>query len=171
MTESTFIQHAQRNQDKLFRFARRLLRDVAAAEDAVQELLAKLWKKRETLNKYENLDVFMMVAMKNHCFDQLKKDKRRMHHYSLKAVETTTDVIRPDRKTEGRNMVEMVSQLIDELPETQKMVMQLRDIEQLELKEIEEVLGLAANAVRTNLSRARKKIREQILQIQNYGLE
>ncbi|MBX2846178.1 MAG: sigma-70 family RNA polymerase sigma factor [Saprospiraceae bacterium] len=171
MTETTFLQIAQRNQDKLFRFARRLLKDVSAAEDAVQDLLAKLWNKRHALNAYENIDVFMMVAMKNHCFDEIKKSKRRTQHYALHAVENTAKVATPERQVEGITTVALVSQLIDELPETQRMVMQLRDIEQLELKEIEDILGLQPNAVRTNLSRARKKVREKLKKIHNYGLE
>ena len=57
------------------------------------------------------------------------------------------------------------------LPEQQQIILQLRDIEGYEFEEIAEITGINPNAVRVNLSRARKKIRESMTKIENYGSE
>ena len=59
----------------------------------------------------------------------------------------------------------LVKQLINQLPELQKNIMYLRDIEQLEYGEIAELTGLQINAIRVNLSRARKKVRDEYLKM------
>jgi RNA polymerase sigma-70 factor (ECF subfamily) len=56
------------------------------------------------------------------------------------------------------------------LPELQRTIIQLRDIEQLEYEEIAEATDMNVNTIRVNLSRARKKVRDEILKIQNYGI-
>jgi RNA polymerase sigma-70 factor (ECF subfamily) len=55
--------------------------------------------------------------------------------------------------------------LILKLPDLQRTVMQLRDIEQLSYEEIAEVTELKINAIRVNLSRARKKVRDEFLKL------
>ena len=59
---------------------------------------------------------------------------------------------------------------MEELPEQQKMVIQLRDVEQYEFEEIAELLDMSARAVRVTLSRARKTVREKLVQKHNYGI-
>ena len=56
------------------------------------------------------------------------------------------------------------------LPEQQRMVLQLRDIEQYEYNEIEEMLEMNPTAIRVTLSRARKAVREQLLKKHSYGI-
>lgn len=171
MNENTFLNLIKRNESKLFRFAKRLLNDVSLAEDAVQDMILKLWKKRNTLDKYENLDTMVMVAMRNHCFDELKKTKRRRGHYEQKSAEKKGKPIQPDQIIEHKFMFDTIKTFVHQLPEKQRMVVQLRDIEQYEMDEMIKITGMNSQAIRTNLSRARKAIREFIQQQQNYGLE
>ena len=58
MQETTFLNHVKANEQKLFRYALRMLKDVAKAEDAVQDLVLKLWKRRDQL-QIQNLDALM----------------------------------------------------------------------------------------------------------------
>jgi RNA polymerase sigma-70 factor (ECF subfamily) len=71
---------------------------------------------------------------------------------------------------ENADSVVLIKQIISGLPELQRTIIQLRDIEQLEYEEIAEATELNVNAIRVNLSRARKKVRDEILKIQNYGI-
>jgi len=64
-----------------------------------------------------------------------------------------------------------IRDLIGRLPEQQQTIMYLRDIEQNEYNEIEEITGLNANAIRVNLSRARKKVRDELLKTWNHENE
>ena len=71
---------------------------------------------------------------------------------------------------ELNDSVSLVHRLINNLPEQQKLIIQLRDIEEFEFDEIAEQLNLQPTAVRVSLSRARKTIREQLTKQHNYGI-
>ena len=64
----------------------------------------------------------------------------------------------------------MVHKLIERLPEQQKIIIQLRDIEQYEYDEIAEMLNIQPTAIRVSLSRARQTIKEQLIKQHNYGI-
>jgi RNA polymerase sigma-70 factor (ECF subfamily) len=69
---------------------------------------------------------------------------------------------------EVNNLKEKIINFINELPEKQKMVIHLKDVEEYEVSEISEILEMEENAVRVNLMRARQKVKEQITQLMNY---
>jgi RNA polymerase sigma-70 factor (ECF subfamily) len=64
--------------------------------------------------------------------------------------------------------MEKVRSIIETLPETQKLVMHLRDVEEMEFEEIASIMELNANAVRVNLSRARKQVRDELIKKYHY---
>jgi RNA polymerase sigma-70 factor (ECF subfamily) len=63
-----------------------------------------------------------------------------------------------------------VARIIERLPETQRMIIRLRDIEGYQPAEIAEILGCEPSAVRMNLSRARKKVKEEFFNINHFSL-
>jgi RNA polymerase sigma-70 factor (ECF subfamily) len=69
-----------------------------------------------------------------------------------------------------KDSVNLVHDLIDQLPEQQRIIIQMRDVEQYEFEEIGKVLGLKPTAIRVALSRARKKIKEQLIKQHSYGV-
>ena len=56
------------------------------------------------------------------------------------------------------------------MPVQQQLIIQLRDIEQYEFKEIAEVLEMKETAIRVALSRARKTLKEKLIKAHNYGV-
>jgi RNA polymerase sigma factor (sigma-70 family) len=60
---------------------------------------------------------------------------------------------------------------MEALPTKQKLVLQLRDIEQYEFHEIAKILEMSEATIRVSLSRARKTIREKLTQTHNYGIK
>ena len=153
--------------EKLYWFAYRFLKSAADAEDAVQEVFVKLWKHREKLSTYNSIEAFAYTVTRNHCLDKLKaKRTYRIEDtfYQDPGQSTST----PVQRTEDLEKLALVKKIIAGLPEQQRMVIQLRDIDQCEYKEIGEMLDMELNAVRVNLSRARKKVRDEIAKIYNY---
>ena len=75
-----------------------------------------------------------------------------------------------DRSLEIRDSVSWVERIMQDLPEQQRMVLQLRDVEAYEFEEIAEVMQMQPAAVRVALSRARKTVREKLIQKHQYGL-
>jgi RNA polymerase sigma factor (sigma-70 family) len=169
MTLKEFTYQLVGLKDKLFRFSTKIIGDEELAEDVVQDVVIKMWNKREERDQYNNLESYCMRMTKN-----LSIDKTRSKNYqnvSLeKAPELIQDSYNPYQQTAQNDTLNHVSQLIAKLPDKQRMVMQLRDVEGMDYNEIAEVLEIPLNQVKVNLFRARKKIRTQLLNIESYGL-
>ena len=154
--------------DKVFRVAKRLLISTEEAEDATQELYLKLWNNKQKLSSYKSIEAFAMTMTKNYCFDRLKsKQANNLSLVHSNYKETTTSL---NKQVELKDSVSKVHELIEDLPEQQKLIIQLRDIEQYEFEEIGKMLDMNETAVRVSLSRARKTIREQLIKKHNYGI-
>ena len=168
MTQSDFLKSVLLFKDKVFRLAKRLLVSTEEAEDATQELYFKLWKNKEKLAEYKNVEAFAMTMTKNYCFDRLKSKQASnltLVHSNYKEKDTALE-----KKLEYRDSVNQVHRLIESLPEQQKLVIQLRDIEDYDFEEIGKMLDLKPTAVRVTLSRARKTIREKLIKQHSYGV-
>lgn len=168
MNQSDFLKVVLPFKDKVFRLAKRLLVSTEEAEDATQELYFKLWRNKEKLEDYKNVEAFAMTMTKNYCFDRLKSKQASnltLVHSNYKEKETPLD-----KKVEYNDSVNQVHQLIDKLPEQQKTIIQLRDIEQYDFDEICKMVDMKPTAVRVALSRARKTIREELIKKHNYGV-
>ena len=168
MNQSDFLKVVLPFKDKVFRLAKRLLVSTEEAEDATQELLFKLWKSKEKLADYNNVEAFAMTMTKNYCFDRLKSKQASnltLVHSNYKEKETSLD-----KKLEYRDSVNQVHLLIEKLPEQQKIIIQLRDIEQYDFEEICKMVDMKPTAVRVALSRSRKTIRQELIKKHTYGV-
>ncbi|OIQ37831.1 MAG: RNA polymerase subunit sigma-70 [Bacteroidetes bacterium MedPE-SWsnd-G1] len=169
MKQAEFLNTVMPFKDKVFRLAKRLLVSSEEAEDATQELFLKLWRNKEKIGSYKNVEAFAMTMTKNYCFDRLKSKQATnlsLVHSNYREKGTSLD-----RKTELQDSVSIVHKLIENLPDQQRMIIQLRDVEQYEFEEIGKMLELKPTAVRVALSRARKTIREQLIKQHNYGIK
>lgn len=168
MKQAEFLAVVMPFKNKVYRLAKRLLISSEEAEDATQELFLKLWKNRIKISSYKSVEAFAMTMTKNYCFDRLKSKQASnlsLAHSNYKEVGTSLD-----RKTELNDSVSIVHELISKLPEQQRLIIQLRDIEQYEFEEISKILNLKPTAVRVALSRARKIIREELIKQHQYGI-
>ncbi len=153
---------------KLLRFAVHFLKDEDEAKDVVQDVFLKLWQKKEELNEIENMEAFAMRMTRNRCLDILRTNK-------VVPIDAETDRKMKLETVDVHSQIELseaagqVKTLIERLPDLQQKVMQLRDIEQLEYEEIAGRTGLQVNAIRVNLSRARKKVRDEFLKMNPHG--
>lgn len=168
MNQKDFLKIVLPFKDKVFRLAKRLLVSTEEAEDAVQELLLKLWKNKEQISNYKNVEAFAMTMTKNYCLDRLKSKQagnlRLIHsNYSEKGKGL-------EKNYENKDIINQVHKLINKLPQQQQLIIQLRDIELYSFDEIEKITRLKPTTIRVNLSRARKKIREELIKIHNHGI-
>ncbi|WP_405397419.1 RNA polymerase sigma factor [Maribacter sp. Asnod2-G09] len=168
MKQAEFLNTVLPFKDKLFRMAKRLLVSTEEAEDATQEILIKLWSKKNKMESYNNVEAFAMTMTKNFCLDRLKSKQAG----NLKLVHTNyTDASTSlQSEIEAKDSISWVERIMAELPEQQKMVLQLRDVEQYEYEEIEKLLDMKPTAIRVALSRARKTVRKKLMEKHNYGI-
>ncbi len=166
MTVENFKKDILPIKNKLYRFALRIVKNTVEAEDIVQETFLKLWAKKDSLQELRNVEAFAMTMTRNLCLDKLKAKYSKNLELEQATLNTTDD--NPHQKMDIKDTLENVHQIIDQLPEQQRIVIQLRDIEHCDFDEIAEVTQLSLNNIRVILSRARKKVRDTLLKRQSY---
>ena len=168
MNQNEFMQLVSPFKSKIFRVAKRLLVSTEEAEDATQEVLVKLWTKNEVLSGYTSVEALAMTMTKNYCLDQLKSKRAG----NLRIVHTNfTDREAPlQKQVEDTDTMSWVEKVINQLPEQQRLIVQMRDIEQYEFEEIAKIMEMNETAIRVALSRARKTIREFMIKTHSYGI-
>jgi RNA polymerase sigma factor (sigma-70 family) len=168
MNQNEFVLLINPFKDKLFRLAKRLLVSTEEAEDATQEVLVKLWNKNDSLSTYNSVEAMAMTMTKNYCLDQLKSKRAS----NLKIVHTnfTDRAASLQQKLEDTDSLSWVEKAINDLPEQQRLIIQMRDVEEYEFEEIAKILEMNETAVRVALSRARKTIRTFMTNTHNYGI-
>ena len=169
MTQTEFLNIVMPFKDKVFRLAKRLLVSQEEAEDATQEVLLKLWNNKTQMENYRNVEAFSMTMTKNFCLDKLKSK----HAQNLKIVHSNyqDNNISLQKQIEVNDSLGWVGKIMEELPEQQKIILQLRDIEQYDFAEISKMLDMNETAIRVALSRARKTIREKLTKTHSYGVK
>jgi RNA polymerase sigma-70 factor (ECF subfamily) len=168
MNQKEFMLLVNPFKDKVFRMAKRLLVSTEEAEDATQEVLVKLWNKSESLDEYKSVEAVAMTMTKNYCLDQLKS--KRASNMKIVHNNFTDREASLQQKVEDRDTWNWVEKIMNDLPEQQKLIVQMRDIEEMEFEEISKVLEMNESAIRTALSRARKTIRENMVKTHHYGI-
>lgn len=157
MKESEFTTLVLPLRDRMFRYAQSLLLSPAEAEDAVHDLLERLWADRGRLASCRSVDSFVMTAVRNRCYDMLRRrqaDSRRNDAVAGWAERSTAG------ETERWEMREMVRRAIACLPGRQREVLHLKDIEGYPTREIASMIACDEAQVRVILSRARGGLRE-----------
>jgi RNA polymerase sigma-70 factor (ECF subfamily) len=145
--------------DRLYRLALRITMNKAEAEDVVQDTLLKVWECREDWNQINNLEAFAIATCRNRALDVVKRAGRdtenldEMAHFSSQT---------PHEQLEARAEISLIRRLMDSLPEVQRTIMLLRDIEGKTYQEIAQTLDISETQVKVYLHRARTKIKEWI---------
>ena len=147
--------------DRLFRLALRVTMNRAEAEDVVQDTLLRVWERRSEWGQIDNLEAFAIATCRNRALDVAKRagrntvplDKVEGSHLSASGTQ---------RALEVREQLSLVRRLMDSLPELQRTIMLLRDIEGQSYGEIAKELGISETQVKVYLHRARTKVREGI---------
>lgn len=147
--------------NKLYGYARKLVDGSDDADDVVQEVMMKLWNMRQTLGEYNNIEAFSMTLIHHACIDMYRVRKTNtLSVDNIQIAETSSS----ERQLEIKDEVTLIHRIIDSLPELQRMTIRMKDVEGYENEEIAEITGSGIEAVRSNLSRARKKVRDIYLQ-------
>ena len=155
--------------DKLFRLALCITRNREEAEDIVQDTMLRVWNRREEWNVWETVEGFCLTICRNLAIDRSQKMDAR-HVELTPEVTELPDMAARDKLLERDECFGLLHRLIAELPEKQRTILQLRDVEGKSYKEIAEILQLTEEVVKVNLFRARQRIKLKYNEIDTYGL-
>ena len=146
---------------KLFSVAYRLLSNAQAAEDMVQETFLKLWMQRDKIEKVDNPEAYSITVLRRIFYDKMRARHLQEVDKDVGSLQVSSSQ-NISKQLEEADEYQRVRQLITHLPEPQARIMLMRDVEDFSFEEISIETGLTEVNIRSILSRARKKIREQI---------
>ena len=151
------------HKEAAYRYAVSILHDSDWARDATQDLYEKLWRRRLFI-RAKGFRSLMMTAMRNICIDQLRAHERsRSEEIEDQGVDTFCN-------EDVKELAERAKQIIATLPLREREVLHLRDCEQMEFCDIVEIVGISEAAARMACSRARQKVKDELVKFMNYGL-
>jgi RNA polymerase sigma factor (sigma-70 family) len=165
MTAEDFKQRMVPYARKLYPMVKRLLGNDEEVRDALQELMMKLWNKKEFLEGCQNPDGYVLTVARNYCYD-LRKRRNFRTMESLDETRISLPVTEYDPDT--REKWEQVHRIVEKLPDKYREVLQLREMDGLSYEEIHELTGLEMTYIRVLLSRSRIRVKEEMEKIYNY---
>lgn len=172
MSKTIFDNQVMPASDKMYRYALSILKDPGVAHDVVQDCLVKIWQNRKKLPDIQSIDSWVMRITRNQCYDWVKvnrfslqtdRDIERDDLNVYETIEADQDILVSDQKT-------WLKKIMNSLPQKQKEIYHLREIEEMTYQEIADVLSLSLAEVKVTLHRTRTKIRETIKKIEDYGV-
>ena len=171
MKEISFQNDVLPLKNKLFRLALRITLNREEAEDVVQDTLIKVWNARDRWLELDSIEAYSLTIARNLSLDRIKK----MENQNNSLEEQNTERLDENTSTPSERMIQkdkldIVRNIIDELPEKQRSCLQLRDIEGKSYKEIADILSITEDQVKVNIFRARQTVKQRFQQFDRYGL-
>ena len=162
--------------NRLYRLALRITLNPAEAEDAVQESLIRVWEHRDEWDQIDSMEAYSLTICRNVSLDMAGKAGRGNvqlnEELRVKNEESSMFNVQCSmlNEFEQKERLSLVKKIMDTLPEVQRSIMELRDIEGKTYQEIADILKLSETQVKVYLHRARTSIRQQAEKIEKYGL-
>ena len=171
--ERAFRELLESHRDRVFNITFRMLGNRHEAEDVAQEVFITVFKTIDNFREESKFSTWLYRVTVNHCKNRIKYLARR-HDKSRDELDDTTDTDgvngavaappprAPDSALQGQQMELLLQQAIESLDEDQRIVVVLRDVEDLSIEEICEITSLPDGTVKSRLHRARAELRKKL---------
>lgn len=176
--EAAFNEVVRLYQGKIYRLLFRMIGDKAEAEDLAQEVFVTVFKSIDGFRGDSKLSTWLYRVASNHCKNRIKYLGRRARGAKKEfdeiadreAVESATmttsaQVHRPDEMASARQTETLIQTALAELPDDQRELVVMRDIENMTYEEIQGVTGLAEGTVKSRLHRARLALQRRVSEL------
>jgi RNA polymerase sigma-70 factor (ECF subfamily) len=161
----------QRHNRRLYRIARSVLRNSTEAEDAVQEAYVSAFAHLASYRGESSLSAWLARITMNEALGRLRRQRSTVDIATLEEARTEAEIIQfpllaqnddPERTMAQRQILQLVEQATDNLPDAYRLVFVTRVIEGMSVEETAELLGIKPETVKTRLHRARQLVRDQL---------
>lgn len=173
--EKAFVECVQEYQDKVYNLLYRMLGSREEAEDVAQEVFVTVFKSIDSFRGDSKLSTWMYRIAANQCKNRIKYLGRRAQRATAELDDAAErellqgqphamapHVAGPDQVLEGLQLERLVQQAIAQLDEEHRLLIVLRDVEDLSYEEIAQITGLAEGTIKSRLHRARMALKEFI---------
>jgi RNA polymerase sigma-70 factor (family 1) len=159
--EQAFARLFRHLYDRLLHFCIRYVHIREAAEEIVSDVFVKLWNRRSELEKVENLQVYLFVAVKNHSLNYLEQYSHlRIVPLSGSDTADLRNSIDLERDLEWKEMRFKMDQIVAALPAQCRRIFQLIKEDGFKYKEVAEILNISPRTVETQLFRAMRRLND-----------
>lgn len=172
--ELAFNEVVRAHGDKVFSLVYRMIGNRAEAEDLAQEVFVTVFKTVDTFRSESKFSTWLLRIAANHCKNRIKYLSRRrtdggglddmpedkMADAGRAPMQAHIDA--PDVLLEAAELESLMQQAIGELDEEHRLLIVLRDVEELSYEEIGEVAGLPEGTIKSRLHRARMAIKDYL---------
>ncbi len=163
-------------QTRVYNLVYRMLGNREEARDVAQEVFITVFKAIHLFRGESKFSTWLYRIATNHCKNRLKYLGRRAvfpkttldelserEQLESASMSTSGTIERPDRLIEGREVEKLLQEALEELDEDHRLLIVLRDVQNLSYQEIAEITQLAEGTVKSRLHRARAALRERLL--------
>lgn len=161
MTRTEYNSAVDQHSGKLYGYVFKCLQDAEDASDIVQDAFEKLWNHRKAV-EFPKSKSWLFTTAHNALVNFVKK-KSRIDYYGEGLPER---IVMFNDNFESEEIVELITET---LPPIQKSILLLRDLEGYNYKDIAEILEITEHQVKVYLFRARRKIKDNLIQLQEFN--
>lgn len=136
------------------------------AEDFVQETFLRLWAMRHQLDTHPNIEALAVKTIKGIAIDHWR---HRQHECAER--EHTREIVVEQESLAAKDDMELIGLIVGHLPPLQQQIFRLKDVEGYENEEIAKICGCTPDALRQNLSRARRRIQKEFIRLTTGGMK
>lgn len=147
--------------DKIYSMALTYTKSSILADDIVQDVFVKIWRKRDLLPTVEKFDAYLFITARNELIDVLRKKVEHVPlegHYDLREEGSMV----PDAALSFKESEALVHEAISKLPPQQQRIYRLSRIEGRSQQEIASELGISVNTVKVHMNKALHFIRQHL---------
>lgn len=158
---NTFKTRLEEIRPRLYKMAFSWSHSCDIADDLVQDTVIKAMRNASSLRNLKAMDSWMFTILSNCWRDYLRKEKPTDDIDEC----IFTDDETPELVQERQNITDIVQQAIAALPQGQRQVLSLVDLEGFSYAEVGEIVGIPMGTVMSRLNRARKLLSSQLLEL------
>jgi len=166
--EAAYIELVNRYRDKLMNFVYGYVSDLDLSEDIVQDTMVRLYEKKHYYKQIAKFSTWLYTIAKNLANTELRKRKKRNVTFLSQMTKDTKDFDLPSKDPEAWNILEseisnkIIKKAIDELSEKFKIVINLRDIQEMSYEDISSIVGVPIGTVKSRINRARLQLQLEL---------
>ena len=168
--ERAYVELVNRYKDKLLNFIFQFLGDIEQAEDVVQDTMLRLYEKKHYYKEIAKFSTWIYTIARNLANTELRKKKRRKTTYLSQLskerqfeIPATQDDV--DQSLQNEFIHDRIQSAINNLPEHFKVVIILRDIQELSYEEISKIVEVPLGTIKSRINRARIQLQAELLDL------